>query len=590
MPGGLLNLISYGNQNIILNGNPSKTFFKSVYAKYSNFGLQNIRIDFNGQKTLKLNEDSHFTFKVPRNAELLLDTFLVFNIPDIWSPIMPPAVPNQNDIQNDNIDVWKPYNFKWIEYLGTNIIKKITLSIGSLVIQSYSGQYIQNMVERDFDASKKELFYKMIGMTDELTNPKGNNIRVNDYPNAYYTVDSSVNNIPVIPDPSIRGRKIYVPLHFWFSYSSKMALPLVCLQYSEVTIDVILRPINDLYRINDVSLKKSDGFDDNTPIRPNVNNEKHSFYRFIQAPPDEILTEDSYTNKTYLWNTDIHLIGTYCFLSEEEATVFAKNEQKYLIKDIKEDKFTNIIGTKRIKVLSNGMAATWMWYFQRNDIVKRNEWSNYTNWTYNNTLPYNLLKAPETSNDIIISGMNIGPGKNIKYNLDLSGDYIYTMNDTTTSNGTYLIDSYYNITPKYNKNHIKNILNNVAIIFDGKYRENVLDSGVYNYIEKYKMSNGNSDDGLYIYNYCLNTNPYELQPSGAINLSKFKTIELEFETHLPPFDNASEYFSICDNEGNIVGNTKNSNLYIYSYDLTLVEERYNIVRFVSGQAGLVYTR
>ena len=33
MPGGLLNLIAYGNQNIILNGNPKKTFFKSVYMK-----------------------------------------------------------------------------------------------------------------------------------------------------------------------------------------------------------------------------------------------------------------------------------------------------------------------------------------------------------------------------------------------------------------------------------------------------------------------------------------------------------------------------------------------------------------------------
>ena len=58
MPGGLLNIISYGNQNIILNGNPSKTFFKSVYAKYSNFGMQNIRIDYNGLKTLKLNESA----------------------------------------------------------------------------------------------------------------------------------------------------------------------------------------------------------------------------------------------------------------------------------------------------------------------------------------------------------------------------------------------------------------------------------------------------------------------------------------------------------------------------------------------------
>ena len=588
MPGGLLNLISYGNQNIILNGNPSKTFFKSVYAKYSNFGLQNIRIDFNGQKTLKLNEDSHFTFKVPRNAELLLDTFLVFNIPDIWSPIIPPFEQLDVDINKDSIDVWKPYNFKWIEYLGTNIIKKLTLSIGGLVIQSFSGQYIQNIVERDFDSSKKELFYNMIGMTDELINPRGNLNRINDYPNAFYTEDLSINKIPNVPEPSIRGRKIYVPLHFWFSYSSKMALPLVCLQYSEVTIDIVLRPINDLFRINDVSLTKNNGFDDNLHIRPNVNNEYHSFYRFNQPPPDEKLTADSYKDKNYMWNTDIHLIGTYCFLSEEEATVFAKNEQKYLIKDIKEDKYPNIIGTKRIKVETNGMASTWMWYFQRNDNNKRNEWSNYTNWPYNNTLPYTLLKAPEDSNTIRINNQNIGPGLNAKYNIEFNGQQnIY---DTTQNNGYYFIETYYNITPKFNKNYTKNILNSLSILFDGKYRENVLDAGVYNYIEKYKMSNGKSVDGMYIYNYCLNTNPFELQPSGAINLSKFKTIEIEFETHLPPFDNASEYFSICDNNGNIIGNTKNANLYMYSYDLTFVEERYNIVRFLSGQAGLVYSR
>ena len=37
MPGGLLNLVSYGSQNVILNGNPSKTFFKCAYAKYTNF-------------------------------------------------------------------------------------------------------------------------------------------------------------------------------------------------------------------------------------------------------------------------------------------------------------------------------------------------------------------------------------------------------------------------------------------------------------------------------------------------------------------------------------------------------------------------
>ena len=241
MGGGLLNIISYGNQNIILNGNPSKTFFKTVYAKYSNFGIQNIRIDYTGLKNLNLSEDSVFTFKIPRNAEMLLDTFLVFNLPDIWSPIIPPK---------DITDIWRSYDFRWIDNIGTNIIKKITISIGGQIIQTFSGQYIRNIMDRDGDHSKKELFNKMTGMTDELTNPENIYNRESNYPNAFVNENSTTNTGP---DPSIHGRKIYIPLNFWFSYSSKVGLPLVALQYSEVVIDIILRPIIDLYRINDVT-------------------------------------------------------------------------------------------------------------------------------------------------------------------------------------------------------------------------------------------------------------------------------------------------------------------------------------------------
>ena len=52
MPGGLLNLIAVGNQNVILNGNPTKTFFKATYSKYTNFGLQKFRIDYIGLRTI----------------------------------------------------------------------------------------------------------------------------------------------------------------------------------------------------------------------------------------------------------------------------------------------------------------------------------------------------------------------------------------------------------------------------------------------------------------------------------------------------------------------------------------------------------
>ena len=159
MPGGLLNLISYGNQNIILNGNPSKTFFKTVYAKYSNFGIQKFQIDYIGNRNLQLNEDSTYTFKLPRNAELVLDTYLSFELPNIWSPIMPPRGNPILNGENVVVDSWKPYQFRWIDNIGTNIIKNITLSIGGQIIQSYTGEYIRNLVDRDFAQSKKNKKY-----------------------------------------------------------------------------------------------------------------------------------------------------------------------------------------------------------------------------------------------------------------------------------------------------------------------------------------------------------------------------------------------------------------------------------------------
>ena len=45
MPGGTLNIEAAGESNIILNGNPKKSFFKATYAKYRNFGMQKFRIE-----------------------------------------------------------------------------------------------------------------------------------------------------------------------------------------------------------------------------------------------------------------------------------------------------------------------------------------------------------------------------------------------------------------------------------------------------------------------------------------------------------------------------------------------------------------
>ena len=176
MPGGLMQLASEGQQNIILNGNPSKTFFKSTYSKYTNFGLQKFRVDFDGSKTLRLTEESNFTFKIPRYADLLMDCYLSVELPNIWSPIVPPI--------DENNQKWVPYEFKWIEYIGAQMISKITITCGNQTIQEYSGSYLLNSVLRDFSGEKKDLFYQMIGHVPELYNPANSGTRVNSYPNS----------------------------------------------------------------------------------------------------------------------------------------------------------------------------------------------------------------------------------------------------------------------------------------------------------------------------------------------------------------------------------------------------------------------
>jgi hypothetical protein len=554
MPGGLLNIVSYGQQNIILNGNPSKTFFKCVYAKYTNFGLQKFRIDFNGQRSLRLTEDSKFTFKIPRYADLLMDTYLVVQLPTIWSPIFPPQ---------DCSGKWVEYGYKWIKNLGSQMIKEVQISIGGQIIAQYSGQYLYNMVERDFPNDKKNLYYKMTGNVAELNDPANSNGNVNVYPNAYYTTNQAG------PEPSIRARKLYIPINTWFTLNNKMAFPLVALQYNELIIDITMRPIQELCVIRDVG-------DENNVfayVQPNFNNPYQGFYRFLQPPPDVELDVNSYADKRTNWNADIHLISTYAFLTEEEEKVFALNQQRYLIKEVHEYKFNNVTGSNVVELDTLGMVSNWMWYYQRDDSNLRNEWSNYTNWPYD-YLPYGIVNA-DTATQTLPNPCSPPTTPNIKPNENPDGN-----------------PTGYFITPNYTPQNEKNILRQFGILMDGKYRENLFDGGIYNYVEKYVRTSSNSPDGLYCYNFGLKTDPFDFQPNGAINMSKFKTIEMEFSTITPVLDPSAAFYQICDPvTKTIIGVNKPSwIIYDYNFNLTVMEERYNVLTFMSGNAALDYAR
>ena len=217
------------------------------------------------------------------------------------------------------------------------------------------------------------------------------------------------------------------------------------------------------------------------------------------------------------------------------------------------------------------MVANWMWFFQRNDVNMRNEWSNYTNWPYSR-MPSNTTPAPITS---LVEQFTSGPGTHPPEEGQVVGQ-----------------NTGYYVSGVFSQDNIQDIMVSMGISLNGAYRENVLPAEVFNYVEPYARSNGTGKRGLYCYNFCLNTSPFEYQPSGAMNMTKFKEVELEITTITPVISaNNANFQVICNADGQTIGVSKqNWRLYDYTFNMTVFEERYNILSFVGGSCGMMYAR
>jgi hypothetical protein len=229
----------------------------------------------------------------------------------------------------------------------------------------------------------------------------------------------------------------------------------------------------------------------------------------------------------------------------------AGSEQKYTVKLPYERDYQNVTGSKVVDIECRDLVSSLMWRFRRSDVNERNTWNNYTNWK-ESTLPQGLEEVP------VVTDYNGNPIK---------------------STGLFYVGN------------VKEIMLDCAISFDGKYRENIFDAGVYNLTEKLYKTPGNARDGLYCYNFCMNTDHTEPNPSGAVNLAKYENVTLEFNTIQPPVDGAKNFNVLCDEDGNTIGYRKDHfSINEYNFDLRVFEERYNVVYFRSGHVGLVYAK
>jgi hypothetical protein len=209
MGGGLMQLVSYGAQDIYISGNPQITFWKILYKRHTNFAVESIEVTFNGQADF----NKRVTAVINRNADLMYKTYVQVVLPEVV--------------------VAGAAGFRWLSYIGHRLIKQVELEIGGQRIDRQYGDWMQIWTQLSTDAGNVKVLDSIIGHTHDLVLMKrGTGIPLD------ATCASQETTISCVPRAGTPAKTLYIPLQFWFCRNPGVSIPLIALQYHEVRINV----------------------------------------------------------------------------------------------------------------------------------------------------------------------------------------------------------------------------------------------------------------------------------------------------------------------------------------------------------------
>lgn len=511
MPGGEMELTFVGAQDLYLVSNPQISFFKGVYKRYTNFSLELINLDddstFNTLSSFE--NDIVLKYKIPRNGDCLKGVYLEFDLPDIYS----------SDSKK----------FQWIKNFGEFIIKEIVIKGGdSRVYHRLTGEYIHIYNNIYYPKSKKQTLDNLLGNTIDMYNPSLGLNNNGIYPASILPSLNTINNVNV---PSINGRKIIIPIPFWFCHNLETTLPLISLQSMELRIEAKLRPLKEWYTVID-TYPLSPSF--NSRIRPSRAEDKLSNFTDITN-----INNIGNNNNDILNSVSVIARGEYIFLDNDERKQLARNETKLLIKQTQY--YNNNItlnngGNINLNLKDIGHPVNKLWFMvRRKDNEFVNDWSNFT-FLDNNSNPL--------QNNFIS---------------DSHHNYDYT-NITNDSDLDFL------------RNNEGDIIKNVQLIFNGNPRFNVLPINHFKNYNFRKTPYNLENKGIYCISFEIkDTNGY--QPYGSCNFSAISKKELRLNLHNP--SNVSKLSGDVSKE-------------IGDYTIIVIAESMNIFKILGGLAGLEY--
>jgi hypothetical protein len=527
MGGGLLQLVSYGAQDIYITGTPQITFWKILYKRHTNFAMESIEVTFNGQADF----NKRVTAVINRNADLMYRTYVQVVLPGV-------------DLGTSGSTGLK--RFRWLNYIGHRLIKVVELEIGGQRIDRQYGDWMQIWTQLTQDAGTVAALDDMVGNTHDLVLMKDSK---------GYALDASCAGSELTnscaPRSGTPAKTLYIPLQFWFCRNPGLAIPLIALQYHEVRINV-------------------------------------EFEQWINCVYYETTTSASTAIQSL---TAASLYIDYIYLDTEERRRFAQQTHEYLIEQLQFTGAESITSSSnKIQLNFNHPVKELVWVVQRDSFVDCTSGVNFIA-EVNGCQPFNYtddfstegivmdilargslgnaanpstVGVPTTSGDgpsgpyLPGFGNSQGPslgGASWLDSGDNQGDEVFA----ATTN--YLLAKV--ILSSGVKCEGKNPVEVAKLQLNGQDRFTEREGRYFDVVQPYQHHSRTPSRGINVYSFALK--PEEHQPSGTCNFSRIDKATLQLTVSV-----------------NTVRAGRTAQVRVYAVN-------YNVLRVMSGMGGLAYS-
>ena len=554
MGGGLMQLVSYGAQDIYISGNPQITFWKVLYKRHTNFAMEAIEVTFNGQADF----GRRVTAVISRNADLMYRTYIQVTLPQI-------ALTVNNT------------RFRWLNYVGHRLIKQVEIEIGGSRIDRQYGDWMQIWTQLTQPVGTQVSFDDMVGNSADLVLLKDSAGVALDATCAASEATNSCLSRAGTP-----LKTLYIPLQFWYCRNPGLAIPLIALQYHEVRINVEFEQNYNCCYAETASLTPS-----------------------TVQPTAATNLGNGVTAVSQLQLVAASLYIDYVYLDTEERRRFAQQSHEYLIDQLQ---FTGdetvTASSNKIQMNFNHPVKELIWVVQRDSFVDCNApptpWIqeaygqqpfNYSDdWSTEGIVTAVLGRGSLATNGVgtpasgiptysLSAGAGAGqptgqqpaapylPGLGLASGAGLTtGSQIYDGTDGSSDQffeGTtnYLLAKV--ILASNVKCEGKNPVEVAKVQLNGQDRFDEREGRYFDKVQPWQHHTRTPSTGINVYSFALK--PEEHQPSGTCNFSRIDKATLNLTLSV-----------------NTVRSQRTAKVRIYAVN-------YNVLRVMSGMGGLAYS-